>query len=499
MLEITLIQPFRPKRTGAIAEENWQLTRPFSLFYLAAAIRKYTGYQVQVVDLETRTYKDASINQIFKDNNSRIFGITASTYTRFEAIKLSKILKKLHPDCCIVAGGVHFTYCAEETLQDVLEIDIVVRGEGEAIFVELSDAVNSGASLSTVKGISYREENQIFNNPDHTSPVNVDDLEVYDQYSWDIYPEYLYGYQKRIKAISVMSSRGCPYKCIFCAKRSSGYRVRNVKSVVDELEMLIEKFSIKAINFIDLTLTAKPDHIEALCQEIIRRKLDILWWCESRANMPLDLLDIMKEAGCVACALGVESGSPMVLSRIRKNITTSQVKAFCKKCHDIGIKVQCYFMYSHPEETKEDVETTFNFMLELEDYASCFIQPAMIFPGSELEKIAREKGILSKNFRWSEPFDSTLNQEFGQLSNCPLYIDTLPIDYMREVQSKSKKIKYERRIHKELSYFSLRGILVNAYKYLLVERRPLPDYVNLSFLTKFIFGRIFKKKASGQL
>ena len=321
MLEITLIQPFRPKRTGAIAEENWQLTRPFSLFYLAAAIRKYTEYQVQVVDLETKAYKDAFINQIFKDNTSRIFGITASTYTRFEAINLAKILKKLHPGCCIVAGGVHFTHCAEETLQDVPEFDIIVRGEGEIIFVELCDAINSGASLSTVKGITYREGNQIVRNSDHTALVNVDQLEVYDQYSWNIYPEYLYGCQERIKAISVMSSRGCPYKCIFCAKRSSGYRVRDVKSVVDELEMLQEKFSIKAINFIDLTLTAKPDHIEALCKEIIRRNLNISWWCESRANMPLDLLGIMKEAGCVSCALGVESGSPRVLSKIRKNIT----------------------------------------------------------------------------------------------------------------------------------------------------------------------------------
>ena len=98
MLEITLIQPFRPKRTGAIAEENWQLTRPFSLFYLAAALKKYTNHKVQVVDLETKAYKDASINQIFNDYNSRIFGITASTYTRFEAINLAKILNKLQSD-----------------------------------------------------------------------------------------------------------------------------------------------------------------------------------------------------------------------------------------------------------------------------------------------------------------------------------------------------------------------------------------------------------------
>ena len=497
MTAITLIQPFRPKRTGAVAEENWQLTRPFALFYLAAALEKHTDYRVQVVDLETRAYQDATINQTFKDNDSRIFGITASTYTRFEAIDLARRLKELHPECRVVVGGVHFTYCAEETLEDVPSIDVVVRGEGEIIFFELCKAIINGADLSEIKGISYRDKGLIVSNPDQTSLVNPDELEVYDQFSWEVYPEYLYGYPEKVKAISVMTSRGCPYKCIFCAKRLSGYRVRNVKRVVDELEMLQNKFSIKAVNFIDLTLTAKPDHIEALCREIINRELDILWWCESRANMPLALLETMRQAGCVSCALGVESGSPRMLSRIRKNITTTQVKAFCQKCFDLGIKVQCYFMYSHPDETKEDVEATLSFMSELEDYAACYLQPVMVFPGSELEKIARAKGVLSTDFRWSDSFDSQLNREFGQLDNCPLYVDTLPLDYMRQVQSRSKKNTYEKRIHKELSELSLGDIIIKACKYLLIERRPLPDYVSLSFLKKFISRRFSKPNAAG--
>jgi len=117
-----------------------------------------------------------------------------------------------------------------------------------------------------------------------------------------------------------------------------------------------EQYNIQGINFLDLTFTANPQYTEILCKEIIKTKLNIKFWCESRVNIPLPLLDTMKKAGCVSLVIGVESGSPRIIKKVSKNITIEQVIKFCKKCKDLAIIVQPYFMFSHPDETEEDIK-----------------------------------------------------------------------------------------------------------------------------------------------
>ncbi len=464
------------------AEEDWQGTKPFSLLYLAAALRaKY--YDVRIVDLETPAFREKPLEYVFRNDSSVIFGITATTYTRFEAIAVARAIRKEQPDALIIVGGVHFMHCAEETLSKVKEIDIVVRGEGEITIVEIADAVSAGRSWQGIKGITYEKDGIVVNNPDQDCLVDIDNLHpLYQEYSWDEYPEYLYGVEERIKAISVVASRGCPYQCIFCAKQGTGYRVRNVRSIVDEIQVLRNRFSANAVNFLDLSLTASPKHVRELCSEIKARSLDIAWWCESRVNIPLELLEEMRGAGCASLAIGVESGSEKVLSRLNKRITRDQVISFCKKCSSLNIKVQCYFMYSHPDETESDVLDTLQFMTKLRDVAVCNIQPTMIFPGTELEKLAREKGLMPPDFSWALPYESSLNIELGQLSNCPLYIDAIPVDFMRRVRS----LQIEMGVSKRYSEMSFWQILAKMYDHFITHRRSLPDFVTWSFLKRVI-------------
>lgn len=432
-MKITLIQPPKPTY-GVEAEGHWELARPFSLFFLAASLEKNTPFEIQIIDLEHKRYRNISLEKVFQNNDSQIFGITATTYTRFEAIKIAKIIKKLYPESLVVAGGVHFTYCAKDTLERFPEIDVIVRGEGEVTIVELANAINECRSFEEIKGITYRQNGKVVENPDQTIFEDLDSIPVYTKFTWDEYPEYLFGYPDRVRAISIMSSRGCPYKCIFCSKAGMKYRLRNAKSVVDEIEFLKERFNIEGINFLDLTFTANPHHVMAICEEIINRKVNVKWWCESRVNIPLDLLDIMKQAGCVSLVIGVESGSPRILSKISKNLTIEQVLTFCKKCSEIGIIVTPYFMFSHPDETRKDVKLTLDLICKLEKFtAPCSFQPTMILPGTELEKIAYRKGILPKDFSWYNPYESDLNKELGQLPNVPLYIDKLTPEVMIEL------------------------------------------------------------------
>lgn len=382
---------------------------------------------MEIIDLEQRRYQGKPIKEVLKNNESRIFGITSVTHTRFEAVKVAEYVKKLYPKSLVVVGGVHFMHCAEDTLRRVPEVDIVVRGEGEITIVEIINNVDEGKDLRQVKGITYREDNRITNNPDQPIFDDLDSLQPYTKFSWDEYPEHIFGYLEPIRAISVMSSRGCPYKCIFCSKAGMKYRTRKAKDVVNEIESYRDKFNIEGINFLDLTFTANPHHVRAMCQELIGRNLKLKWWCESRVNIPLELLELMKKAGCVSIAIGVESGSPRILSRIGKGISVSQILSFCKECHDIDIIVQPYFMFSFPGEDEQDLIETSNLIDRIERTYGfiCPIQPTMIFPGTELEAIARKQGTLPHDFSWYDRVEYKLNAKLNQLSNIPLYIDKL--------------------------------------------------------------------------
>jgi anaerobic magnesium-protoporphyrin IX monomethyl ester cyclase len=493
-MDILLIQPPKPA-FGSNAESYWTLTRPTSLFFLAAAIKKYTAFTVGIIDFESRAYHDKNIEEVLRSRKVRVFGITAVTFTRFEAIGIARLVKKIYPDAFVVMGGVHFSFCAEDTLQRVSAVDAIVRGEGEIPLVNLLQILDRGGDLSAVKGLSFRQNGTIIHNPEQNAFENLDELPVYKEFNWEEYPEYLFGIHKKVKAVSVIASRGCPYHCIFCSKAGMKYRLRNVESVVDEMEYMKGTFDINGINFLDLTFTANPLHLKALCTEIKRRKVNLQWWCESRANIPIESLEWMKQAGCVALVIGVESGSPTVLKRISKEISLEQVKIFCSRAAELGITVQPYLMFSHPDETMEDVKKSQAFMAELEKTSRpCSFQPTMIFPGTEIEKIALAKNIIPPGFSWNEPYFSELNIELGQLSNIPLFIDRLSPNEMRRIQS--NRAKQVARSQSALNAASLTAseAVAKAWQVIRERRSTIRYFVSPSFLRTFISAKWFFKK-----
>jgi len=452
-VKIALVQPPRPQAKGVEAEGHWELTRPLSLFYLAASIAHKTDYETIIIDFESKKYAGESLRDVFEVCNADIFAITATTYTRFEAIKIAKIVKSLRPESVVVVGGVHFMYCPEDTLRKVPEIDVVVRGEGEVSLVKLAEAINEGNGLDTIRGISYRRDGKIVHNPEQDTFEDLDSVPVYTNFEGDEYPEYVFVYPERLRAISVMATRGCPNNCIFCSKGGMKYRLRDPLKVVDEIEYWQRRFGIEGINFLDLTFTGNTHHVQSICEELIRRDLDIKWWCESRANIPLELLDIMKRAGCVSLVVGVESGSPKVLSTIKKRISVDQVLSFCRKCDDIGIFVVPYFMFSFPGETERDARETINLIRKLEQIGEfvleCSFQPCMIFPGTQIEQMALKDGILPRDFSWSEPYESEVNVELGQLSNVPLYIDQISPRKLKALKDDMNTSHWARTVKQE--------------------------------------------------
>lgn len=454
-MEIALIQPAKPDDKSPAAKD-WSLCRPLSLLYLSHAIQNSQLHECVLIDLEQiyASTIDVVVEDIIASLNSDVFGVTATTFTRHEAVAVIKMIRKLHPAKKIIVGGVHFMHCDVDTLTNILEVDIVVRGEGEKTIVELMDALQMSTSLDNVKGITYRNSlGEIRKNLDSELVENLDNVDIHYLKSPLEYPEFLMGAENVIPAVSLMTSRGCPFKCIFCAKAGMKYRHRSTQSVIKEIKYYVQKYEITAFNFLDLTFTANPQRSKELCQAIIDEGLKINWWCETRANVPLDLISLMHQAGCKYIVIGVETGSPSVLERIQKGVTLDQVEQLFSYTKKIGIKTTAYFMCSHVGETFDDALETIRFINRIEKKygVATTLQPCMILPGTEIEVIAKASGAIAPTFSWADNFHDTFNAKLGQVTTIPLYIDTLTRKQIAEILAKKSKLMEISSRYKNLS------------------------------------------------
>ncbi len=422
-MKITLIQPENPYDIAYASG----LMRPLGLHLLASYLETFE-FEVEVLDLRIRKNKGLPLTQLIRDNDSTLFGITGFTAARFAVAEMSRAIKQTHPLSYVVAGGWHFTHCARDSLERVKDIDIVVKGMGLSSIAGIAEAIDGKQSLEGVPSIVYRDKGKVVENPEKPLRINIHEIPVYTNFSMDDYPERLRNYLEYVRATGLYSSLGCPSRCVFCSRVIKGYHVKDSKKFVDEIAYFKDTYNMEGFNFVDNTFTGIIDHSEGICREITSRNLDIKWWCESRVDVPLDILETMREAGCVSLSVGVESGSDKVPSKISKGITTEKVLNFCHRCNELGIFVSCFFMFSHLGETKIEVNNTFELIHELKRIPVVRIgtfQPTMIFPGSGLETIARERKIIRKDFSWYEPYDSELNRRLDQIPNIPLFIDLL--------------------------------------------------------------------------
>jgi radical SAM superfamily enzyme YgiQ (UPF0313 family) len=205
-----------------------------------------------------------------------------------------------------------------------------------------------------------------------------------------------------------MSSRGCPYSCVFCVNSTFWGRVfrrRDPKKVVDEIEFLQNQYGYEAFEMCDDTFTLAKKHVKNVCEELLDRKIDIRWFVRARVDTAdRELLVLMKKSGCVAIAYGAESGSQTVLDRIKKGIKLDQIRKAVKISAELGYYVKVFFMFSHPNETIEDLRKTLKFMDELSGYGlkvSTVGGFTEIYPGTELELLAKEIGSLPRDFSWN--------------------------------------------------------------------------------------------------
>jgi anaerobic magnesium-protoporphyrin IX monomethyl ester cyclase len=386
-MHVTLVNPPYPKG----AHQHPPFT-PLGLGYLAAVLEK-NKYEVDVIDCQASrlTYED--FKREISKRQPDIVGVTSTTLTYKSALQIAKITKEAHPSSLTVLGGSHVTFWDVEALQECPQLDVVVRKEGENTILELVERLEAGKDFHDILGVTCKKGEEIVRNPDRPYIEDLDSLPFPAHHLWPL--DRLRKYGKVI--FPLMTSRGCVYWCEFCsAVRMFGrrYRMRSAKNVVDEIEYLHKTFGANNFTFYDDAFTVDQSRVKEICRDIKNRNLRIKWDCGTRVDMVTkDLLQKMKDSGCIAVWFGVEAGSQQVIDAMGKGFTPNRTRKAFKLAKEVGLMTIASVVFGFPGETRETAWKTIKFVEEIDpDDVGYYI--ATPYPGTPMADYVKKMGWL---------------------------------------------------------------------------------------------------------
>lgn len=370
---------------------------PLGLAYIGAVLEE-NGHDVKVYD--PAPYENITLEKTLRSFDPELVGVTCTTAQMPKGLDMAHIIKNFSKDVPIVLGGVHPTSAPQQTLE-FEDVDIVVIGEGEETMRELADSLEKNKDIGEVKGIGYKEDNRIKFTEPRPLIKNLDDIPYPAR---DLFPMKWYTQRCTnlrglwLSATNQMSSRGCPFTCAYCASAQVWRRkLRTISAgkVVDEMELLLEKYKIEGIGFSDDTFAVNKKRTIKICEEIRNRKLDLVWTVGLRVDtVDEEIIKELSKSGCVQISFGVESGSEKVLNALNKGTNPAQTVRAFKICKKYGIRRLATFMIGNPEETMEDIEKTRKLAHAIDaDFAEFFITTP--YPGTKLYEMAIQNKWIS--------------------------------------------------------------------------------------------------------
>ncbi|MEY4580236.1 MAG: hypothetical protein RL701_4939 [Pseudomonadota bacterium] len=391
-MKFLLVNPFYP-----LSEMP---SPPLGLSYLAASLQR-AGIEVRIYDLVVTGHSAKKLEAVMKRFQPDIVGATSVTMTFNSAISVIEEAKRIDPRVVTAFGGAHVSFCAERTLREHAGLDIIALGEGEATIVELCEALARQRSLHSVAGLCFRDGTELVNTGARPAFLDVNTLPLPAR---EVGP--LMRYRALATPISMTTSRGCPFQCIFCVGRKlvgAKIRWRNAQSVVDEMERLAQ-FGFGQINLADDLFTAKKAHALAVCDEIIRRGLSVQWVSFANVNtVDVPLLKRMREAGCTTVSFGLESGSLEILKTIKKGTRPAGMVAAVKACKEAGILATGSFIVGLPGESAATIAQTQAFSEELAQLgAQTGFHMLAPFPGTAVREEADKYQLKIFTDNWSD-------------------------------------------------------------------------------------------------
>jgi radical SAM superfamily enzyme YgiQ (UPF0313 family) len=374
---------------------------PLGLLYIAAVLER-ESFPVRIIDSYAEHYDVSTTVKEALKFNPDIVGITAVTPTFGNAIMIAKALKKANPDVTIAMGGPHITPTGALILQNHKCVDICVKHEGEYAFLELTQK----KPLKDILGIFYRNDaGTVITNPDRPLLENLDELPFPARHLIDLSKYHHVLYSSYGEPLTEMTtSRGCPYKCSFCASKitnGSRVRFRSVENVIEEVDELINNYGIKVIEFRDDTLTLNPPRFKRLCEELKKRDVDFIG--NAKVNMVArfpEMAQQAKDAGCKLFLFGCESGDQKILDSFLKSQTVEDIKQAFKIVNHVGLDTLACFILGSPLETRETARKTIDLSKEI---SPTFVEYFLLnpHPGTESEEEAKRVGMMT-NVNWEE-------------------------------------------------------------------------------------------------
>lgn len=356
------------KSLGPITRSLFYNSAPLGICYIAAVLRE-DGHEVKIIDAAVEGLSEDALLKRIRNNSPEIVGITTVTVSSQSVYELAKKIRSTFSTVKIIIGGPHISSNPEDLLNH-REVDLAVIGEGEVTFKEVVRAINKNQNLNKVEGLAYVNGDQkIYFTPPRSF---IADLDILPFPARDLVPVDLYrpqpNDQKKLPKFSMITSRGCPYSCIFCDKNvfKNVYRSFSPSYIVKEMKHLIRDYKARDIAFVDSTFTPSKNRVYGIIEEIKKYNLEVSWTCSVRVDvLDEELLRAMKNAGCWRVRLGIESGNDEVLKFIKKGITKYQVEKVANWAYEIGLEPKGFFMIGHPTETIHTIEETIRFASKL--------------------------------------------------------------------------------------------------------------------------------------
>lgn len=374
-------------RAGDLDADFFQT--PYGLFSLGAQALR-AGHQVKLFNLSAFAWN--KVEEVIAALDAELFGMSCWTSNRRGVALVAEAIKRHHPAAHVLIGGPHATPLGREMLEHYPAIDTVAVGESETTFMELVARLADGQSPRGIAGTLYRGESGVEAGPPRASIEDLDSLASPHEY-----------FDTHI----VMTSRGCPWQCTFCGAESSwgrGFRGQSVPYVLDALEKAVGRLSVKMVQIKDDTFTTNKKRVLELCRGIRERKLQFLWSCDTRVDVLSDeLLREMRLAGCQRLSLGVETGSPTILSKINKRITIQKIEDAAAMAKRVGIQVRFYMMLGNRGETSDTFRETLDFLSRVKPHQYIF-SCLTIYPGTEDFQQAEREGWLDRRVYFEQDF-----------------------------------------------------------------------------------------------
>ncbi|MDD5237473.1 MAG: radical SAM protein [Candidatus Omnitrophica bacterium] len=353
--------------------------------------------EVNIIDARIDNMDLEDIRKTVDSIRPDLVGITTMTFSLLDVLDTARVIKGIDSNIKICLGGPHVSIYPKETLS-FKEVDFVIQGEGEEAFLHLVNNLNEKTPLFNIRGLGLKDEHG--NLHLNGGKQIIEDL--------DILPDMdikLINYKKCYSPLGVgkfmmtlQSSRGCPFQCIYCDQQSGKIlRKRSIKKIIAEIKEF-HTLGIKDIFFVDDLFTLDRKRVFEFCNGILEEKIDVFFKISARVDtIDREMLAMLKKAGCYRIHYGVESGSQRILNRLKKGITIEQIENTFQLTKDAGIDTFAYFMLGCPGETRQEIMATINFALNLNpSYAHFSI--ATPYPDTELYRMALEEGLFKEDY-----------------------------------------------------------------------------------------------------